>query len=139
MKICEWIQIPCAPKYEINNHGDVRNIESGRVIKPWTPKDRKVDKQVNLRIETRGKKIRSFHVAGLLWLTHGIIPKRQTHSRLAVPVIVSHGNEKYYFDSCRQAGAFIARREKKHTAGYIAARLSRRPKEFDGWRINYQR
>lgn len=139
MKIRGWIQIPCAPKYEINNRGDIRNIESGHVIKPWTPKDRKVDKQVNLRIETSGKKVRSFHVAGLLWLTHGIIPKRQTHSRLAVPVIVSHGNEKYYFDSFRQAGAFIARREKKHTAKYIAVRLSRRPKEFDGWRINYQR
>ena len=138
MKIHEWIQIPVAPMYEINNRGQIRNIKSGRFVKPWTPKDRIDDKQFALCIVTGGKP-KNFHQSSLLWLTHGIIPKRQTHSRICVPVIVSHGNEKYYFDSCRQAGAFIARREKKHTAGYIAARLSRRPKEFDGWRINYQR
>lgn len=139
MKIHEWIQIPCAPKYEINDCGFVRNIESKCIVNPWIPKDRNGDKQVYLRINTGDKKSKSFHVSGLLWLTHGIIPKRETHSRIPVPVIVSRGNERYYFDSCRQAASFIAKREKKHTAGYAAICLSKRPKEFDGWRINYQR
>ena len=135
----KWAQIPVAPKYEISNLGVVRNIESKKIITPWIPKDRVADKQVYLRIETGDKKPKGFHVSGLLWLTHGIVPKRETHSRIAVPNVVSRGNQVYYFDSCRQAGAFIAQREKLHSAEYIAARLSKRPKEFDGWKINYQR
>lgn len=139
MKIHEWLPIPVAPKYEINDRGEVRNIKSGRIVKPWIPKDRVDDKQVFLRIKTGELKTKSFHVSSLLWLTHGIIPKRKTHSRLAVPVIVSHGNERYYFDSCRQAAKFLAEREKKHSTRYIITLLGKRPKEIDGWRINYRR
>ena len=135
-----WLPIPVAPKYEINRRGDVRNIKSGRIVKPWIPKDRTNDKQVYLRIKTGDRKAKSFHVAGLLWLTHGIIPKRKTHSRIVVPVIVSHGNnERYCFDSMRQTAKFLATRIPL-TAGRIHAVLcTKRPKELDGWRINYQR
>ena len=140
MKTVEkWVQIPVAPKYEINKSGKVRNIQSGKIVTPWIPKDRVADKQVYLRIKTGDKKPKCFHVSSLLWLTHGIIQKRKTHLRIAVPVIVSRGNQVYYFDTCRQAGAFIAQREKLHSAGYVAKCLSKRPKEFDGWKINYQR
>ena len=135
-----WLQIPCAPKYEINRHGIVRNIKTGRIIKPWIPKGRTNDKQVYLRIKTGDRKAKSFHVSGLLYYVHGIIPKRKTPSRIVVPVIVSHGNnERYCFDSMRQAAKFLATRIPL-TAGRIHVVLcTKRPKEFDGWRINYQR
>lgn len=133
----DWIQIPVAPKYEINRRGDVRNRESKRVVKPWTPPDRKHDRQVSLRIVTGGK-TKSFHVGGLLRLTHGIISKHKTHSRLPVPVVVSSGNQIYYFKTCRQAAHFLAT-VTPNTTGYIFTRLAVRVKEFCCWRINYQR
>lgn len=55
-----WIQIPCAPKYEINDRGVVRNIKTGRLIKPWVPKDRIGDKQFALCLVTGGKP-KNFH------------------------------------------------------------------------------
>ena len=140
MKACDdWVQIPVAPKYEINRRGVVRNIENGKIVNPWMPSDRSCDQKVYLRIKTGDREPKSVHVSSLLWLTHGTIPKRHTHSRIPVPVVVSCGNQSYCFDSCRQAGAFIAQREKLHTAKYIAVRLGKRPKEFDGWKINYLR
>ena len=90
----KWLPIPLAPKYEINQRGDVRNIASGVVIKPWIPKDRVSDKQVYLRIKTGDRKAKSFHVSSLLYYVHGIIPKRKTHSRMVVPIIVSHGKNE---------------------------------------------
>ena len=134
----KWLQIPCAPKYEINKRGQVRNIESGRYVKPWVPKDRIGDKQVSLCIVT-GERPKNFHLSSLLWLTHGIIPERKNHSRLVVPVIVSRGNERHFFDSCRQAAQFLSGRDGQHAAGYIIHLLSRRNEEIFGWRINYQR
>ena len=140
MKTVEkWVQIPCAPKYEINKSGKVRNIESGKIVTPWIPKDRVADKQVFLRIETGDKKSKGFHVSSLLWLTHGIIQKRKTHLRIVVPVIVSRGNQSYHFDSCRQAAKFLAKCDGQHTAGTVVHLLSRRTKEIFGWKINYQR
>ena len=135
-----WLQIPCAPKYEINRHGIVRNIKTGRIIKPWIPKGRTNDKQVFLRIKTGDRKAKSFHVSGLLYYVHGIIPKRKTPSRIVVPVIVSHGNnERYCFDSMRQAAKFLATRIPL-TAGRIHVVLcTKRPKEIYDWKINYQR
>ncbi|MBR1645236.1 MAG: hypothetical protein IJ774_05900 [Selenomonadaceae bacterium] len=134
-----WLQIPLAPKYEINQFGDVRNIASGVVVKPWIPKDRVADKQVYLRIETGGK-AKSFHVSGLLYYVHGIIPKRKAHSRIPVPVVVSHGkNERYCFDSIRQAANFLATRIPKTAQRIHTAICSKHPKEFHGWKINYLR
>lgn len=135
-----WEQIPVAPLYEINKSGIVRNIQTKRIIKPWIPKDRKHDKQVFLRINRGDRRTKSFHVAGLLWLTHGIIPKRKTHSRIVVPVIVSHGNnERYFFDSMRQAAKFLAPRIPLTARRIHNVLCTKRPKELDGWRINYQR
>ena len=129
-----WLPIPVAPKYEINQRGDVRNIRTGKILAVTSV----VGHQYSVYLYTdNGQKWCS--IANLLWLTHGFIPKRKTHSRIRVPVIVSRGNERYYFDSLRQAGAFIAHREKKHAPEYLIQRLSRRPKEIYGWRINYQR
>lgn len=134
---CEtWLQIPCAPKYEINQRGDVRNIKTGKIIKPWIRKDRKSDKQVYLLIETGGK-AKSFHVSSLLWLTHGIVAKRSVRAKL-VPVIISRENEKYCFDSCSQAAQFIARRE-HYSAEYVQHHLSKRREEIYGWKITYKR
>lgn len=132
-----WLQIPCAPKYEINKRGQVRNIKTGHILKPYTRKGRVEDKRICLRIE-KDNSTRYFSQAGLLWLTHGIIPKRKTYSRLAVPVIVSHGNERYYFDSCNKAAQFLSRRE-HYAVITIGIHLSKRHEEIFGWRINYQR
>ena len=132
----KWIQIPCAPRYEINKRGDVRNIKTGRLLKPLTPRGRGSVPQFFLYIKDgRG---RSFFQSALLWLTHGIIPKRKNHSRLVVPVIVSRGGERHYFDSCNQAAAFIAKRE-HYSVITVGIHLSKRREEIYGWRINYQR
>jgi len=135
----KWLPIPLAPKYEINQCGTVRNIESGVVIKPWIPKDRVSDKQVYLRIETGGK-AKSFHVSSLLYYVHGIIPRRKTHSRIVVPVIISRGkNERYCFDSIRQAAKFLAKQLQFSAAGVHVALCTNHPKEYHGWKINYLR
>ena len=137
---CEkWLPIPVAPKYEINQRGDVRNIKTGRTLKPIIRGGRTDDKHFYLyHITNTNGAPRSFPQSSLLWLTHGIIPKRKNHSRLFVPVIVSRGGERYYFDSSRQAAQFIARRE-HYSAMTVAIRLSKRQKEIYGWKINYQR
>ena len=135
----KWLQIPVAPKYEINQRGDVRNMKTGRLLKSWIPKGRIANKQVVLSIEKEGKpKHLHVHVSSLLWLTHGIIPKRETHSRIVVPVIISRGNERHFFDSCRQAAKFIAERV-HYVADHIVHLLSKRREEIYGWKINYQR
>jgi len=131
-----WIQIPCAPKYEINQRGDVRNIKTGQILKPLTPRGRGSTPQFFLYLKDgRG---RSFFQSALLWLTHGIIPKRKNHSRLVVPVIVSRGGETYWFESCRQAGIFLAERE-QYSVSHAVTLLAFRREEIFGWRINYQR
>ena len=132
-----WIQIPCAPKYEINARGDVRNIKTGQILKPLFPKGRGTEPQFYL-YAGRGSAARTFHQSSLLWLTHGKIPKRKTHSRLVVPVIISRGGESYWFESCRQAAQFLARRE-HYAVITVGIHLSKRRKEIYGWRINYQR
>ena len=132
-----WIQIPCAPKYEINQRGQVRNIKTGHILKPYIRKGRVEDIRICLRIE-KDNSTRHFSQAGLLWLTHGEIPKRKTYSRIAVPVIISRGGERHYFDSCNQAAAFIAKRE-HYSVITVGIHLSKRREEIYGWRINYQR
>ena len=123
--------------YEINNFGVVRNIKSKHVIKPWTPKDRKHDQQVYLRVE-RGGKTKSFHVKGLLYLVHGNASNRHTHARVWLPVVVSKGNQVYYFETCRKAAKFLAPLT-NYTAGSLATRFAARVNEIGGWKIVYQR
>lgn len=134
-----WVQIPIAPMYEINPFGKIRNIKTGNIIKPRIPKGSVGNKQVKLYITSGGKQ-KKFHVSGLVYLVHGIIPKTKTHSRIPVPVIVSRGkNESYYFDSLRKAAQFLAK-QIPLSAGWIHVILSEKhPKEFRGWRLNYQR
>lgn len=128
-----WIQIPCAPKYEMNNRGDVRNIKTGRLLKPLARKDRVNTKRFELSVGEDCIR-KSFTQANLLWLTHGIIPKILPF----VPVIVSRGNKRYYFDSCQQAARFIAERE-SYSIAAVVYHLCKRREEIYGWRINYQR
>lgn len=132
-----WLQIPCAPKYEINKRGDVRNIKTGQFLKPYIRKGRRVDKVFTLCL-TEGVRPKKFHQAALLWLTHGIIPKRKTHSRIALPAIISKGNQKHYFDNCKQAARFLAPRV-HYSVGHIEHMFNQRREEIFGWRINYQR
>lgn len=132
-----WIQIPCAPRYEINGCGDVRNIKTGYILKPLIRKNLCAVPQFYLYIG-KGGKARTFHQTALLWLTHGKIPKRKTHSRLVVPVIVSRGGESYWFESCRQAAKFLAERE-QYSVSHAVTLLAFRREEIFGWRINYQR
>ena len=134
-----WLPIPVAPKYEINRRGDVRNIKSGRTLKPLIRKDRLGNVYFSLRLDEHSNgKHKTFHRSGLLWLTHGIIPKCKTHSRIVVPVIVSRGNERHYFDNCKQAARLLARRE-HYSVNHVAHLFYERQKEIYGWRINYQR
>ncbi|MBR4381993.1 MAG: hypothetical protein IKP64_00385 [Selenomonadaceae bacterium] len=135
MKTETWLPISVAPKYEINQRGDVRNIKTGRILKPWIRKDRG-SKQVSLYIGGRCNK-KNFCLASLLWLTHGIVAKRSVRAKL-VPVIISRENEKYCFDSCSQAAQFLARREHYSVSG-VRHHLSKRREELKDWRINYQR
>lgn len=132
----KWLQIPCAPKYEINQRGDVRNIKTGQLLKPLTPRGR--GKSTLFFLYVGNGKGRSFNQSSLLWLTHGVIPKRKNHSRIAVPVIVSRSGETYWFESSRQAAQFLARRE-HYAVITVKIRLSKRHEEISGWRINYQR
>ena len=133
----KWLQIPVAPKYEINQRGDVRNIKTGRLLKWWTRKKCVGEKIFRLFVG-KSRWARDFHQTALLWVTHGFIPKSNTHSRIVVPVIVSRGNRRHYFDSCRQAAQFLAARV-HYVAGYIEHLLAKRREEIGGWRINYQR
>lgn len=134
-----FIQIPIAPKYEISQYRNVRNISTGKIIKPWIPKGRVKDEQVRLRVGAGGK-AKNFHVAGLFYYVYGTAFKRKTHLRIPVPVIVSRGkNESYYFDSLRKAAQFLAK-QIPLSAGRIHVILcEKHPKEFHGWRLNYQR
>lgn len=128
-----WIQIPCAPKYEINQRGDVRNIKTGRLIKPRILKNRVKTKRFELYIGEDCIR-KNFTQANLLWLTHGIIPKRLP----VIPVIVSRGNQRYYFDNCTQAAQFLSRRE-CYSVSAAVYHLCKRREEIYGWKINYQR
>ena len=132
-----WLPIPVAPKYEINQRGDVRNVRTGKIIKPFAPKGHPQDKRFRLFVG-KSRWAKHFHQTALLWLVHGVIPKRETYSRIAVPVIVSCGGERYYFDSSRQAAQFIARRE-HYSAEYVGHLFAQRREEIFSWKINYQR
>lgn len=125
-----WIQIPVAPKYEISNHGRVRNIRTGKIRKPLKSKNH--INQMSLCVDSEKK---FFSIANLLWLVHGLIKKRTTTS---LPVIISKGNERYFFDSARAASRFLGKRE-HYAAGSAYCYLQKRRKEIFGWRINYQR
>lgn len=129
-----WLQIPCAPKYEINRRGDVRNIKTGRIIKPWICKDRGNRIYFDLYVGEPSER-KKFLQTSLLWRTHGIVPK---NSARLVPVIVSRGDERYSFDSCTHAAQFIARRE-HYSIGGVGYYLNKRREEIFGWKINYQR
>lgn len=138
MKSEKWIQIPVAPKYEMNRRGDVRNIKTRRIVKPWQRKDRGHLKIFGLYLDEGKCHRKQFSQSSLLWLTHGIIPRRKDGVRLLVPVIVSRGNERYYFESCSKAAQFIAHR-KICTPSGVQYHFSLRREEIYGWRINYQR
>lgn len=136
MKSEKWLPIPLAPKYEINQRGDVRNIETKRIIKPQTRKGHGNDKQIGLYVGEKCKR-KNFALASLLWLVHGIISEHSARAQF-VPVTVSRGDEKYFFDTCRQAAQFLAKRE-SYSVSAVGYHLYKRREEIYGWRIKYQR
>lgn len=128
-RVENWVQIPVAPKYEIDERGRVRNIKAGQILRQQ--KQQNGTRIYNLYI---GAKQKMFTVSYLLWLVHGKIPRKK--STVAIPVFVSKNNERLHFDSCRQAATFIARRE-NYSATSVVRRLSKHHAEIYGWRINY--
>ena len=126
----EWVTIPVAPKYEMNLRGDVRNKTTGNLVKIQRLKDN----NVRVYLSTNGKR-KIYSVSNLLWLTHGAVEKNST---LSLPVVISKGNERHYFDSIRKATQFIACRE-FFSSSWTRELFTRRNKEIFGWRINYQR
>lgn len=127
----KWLPIPVAPKYEINQRGDVRNKKTGLVL--VTTSKPKCSKSVSLYISTGKKKW--FTINSLLWLVYGRIKKK---SNITLPVIVSKGNQRHYFDSVREAAKFIAR-DVDCASNTVRMEMWRRREEIYGWRINYQR
>lgn len=126
----DWVQVPDFPNYEVNQKGQVRNAKTGHVLKPYTSE--KGDNAVCL---CGGNGVKCFTANNLLWLTHGKIKGRST---IAVPVIITKGNERHYFNSSREAARFIARRE-HFSDKAVRYYFRHRRKEAHGWRINYQR
>lgn len=127
----KWLQIPVAPKYEINRRGDVRNTKTGRILKPIAHGN---DKRYSLIIGANSRQ-KTFSQKNLLWLVHGIDPERAPH---LLPVVISRNGESYSFDTCKQAAQFIADRE-YYAVCSVTNYFCKRREEVYGWRINYQR
>lgn len=126
----KWLPVPDAPNYEISSTGKVRNRKTGKVLKPYTSK--KGDNVIALSLKNH---VRRVSVNNLLWLVHGTVKGRTT---IAVPVVITKGNERRYFESSREAARFIAARE-CYTDKAVRYYFRYRRNEAYGWKINYQR
>lgn len=126
----EWVTIPVAPNYEMDRHGRVRNKTTGRILKHVLAHG---CKSVSLKVDTTRRTM--FSISQLIWLTHGTVAKKTT---ITVPIIVSKGNQRHYFNTLRATAKFLADRE-NHPSSTVSDYLVKRRKEVYGWRINYQR
>ena len=111
-------------RYEINQHGAVRNAKTRRVLKASCGH---IVAYINGERVSRGLK-------SLLHEVHGILPDRTQCT--PIPVTVRKGCEAYTFGTMKAAANFLARRL-HFSAGRIAVNFWKRWNEIDGWKITY--
>lgn len=123
----EFLQIPTAPKYEMNSKGTVRNIKTGKVIK-W--RYRGTSKQIVLRDE-QGKTI-CITYPSLMWLMFG---KRITQTG-AIPVVATRGHRQLFFHSCRSCALELAKIT-NYAPSTFYNNMVMRKKQIGGWTFKY--
>ena len=122
-----WQTIPQAPDYEINHQGVVRNRKTGYILK-WQEHCSNHFKQITLR--TGGKKI-CLTLPNLMWQLFG-----RRSPKTPIPVSVSNGNRRKFFDSCRACSFFLAQ-DAGISQAAVWNRLARRKNLIGNRRINY--
>ena len=111
-------------KYEISRSGVVRNSKFKRIIS---------FKKTQIYFSINGKHIRrSKH--DLLWEVFGFRKK----SNVKIPVILSKGNQRYFFDSLSQAAFFLQNLIHYSVSHIKSAYFTKRKADICGWHINYQ-
>lgn len=126
-KLCSsFVPIFSAPLYEINRNGSVRNKRTKKILKPL--KGRKA-KSVNLYID--GVQTRCA-ISKLLFETFGIVKKG-----IRVPLFISKGNQRFYFDTLSAAARFLMPRLFLSFHA-VYKYFTQRKADIYGWRINYQ-
>ena len=122
-----FLPIPSSgAKYEIDKDCRVRNAKTKQILKVYK-------NSVNLYCG-QGK-TRHVSVFSLLWEVWGVIPKRK-FSPPRVPVSVTQGNRVFHFDTLNDCADFLTK-EIFFSKSWIIARLCRRVKELEGFKIRY--
>ena len=115
-------------KYSMNRAGQIKNVETGRILK--TEKY----KWIALRI---GEKSRMCKIAQLLEETHGIpAPPFNPGFCKPVRVAIRKGNELHSFRTIALTAKFLAERE-HYVQKYVKQHLCERIKFIFGWKITY--
>lgn len=124
-----FVPIYSAPLYEINRNGTVRNRRTKKILKPF----RGSVNTFNLYI-TDGKRTIRRSISSLLFETFDITPKNY---RPHVPLFISKGNQRFYFNNLSDAASFLAPRLflSFHSVYYY---FRKRKADIYGWHINYQ-
>lgn len=115
-------------KYEITKQGQVRNAKTKRILKVKQGTGKNISFYIGGVSITRS-------ITSLLWETFGIINRKK--SRMRVPIIITKGNQRLYFDSEMDVARYLAPKVFLSIPGiYRYFRL--RKAEIYGWQINYQ-
>ena len=123
-----WQTIPQAPRYEINSQGVVRNRQTGYVLK-WQTRNVS-NKQISLR-DDNGKSVCLSYPSLILQLFGERVGKTTR-----VPVNIVKGNQRRFFDSCRQCSFFLAKAV-PIPLSTVWNKLARRHEFIGGWRVDY--
>ena len=119
--------IPQAPRYEMNQHGVLRNRETGKTLK-WSLSPRGT-KTAMLCWHGKRMTVTQPH---LLWQLHGkIVSKKRP-----VPVVISKGTRSMRFDSLKQCALYLEKYHGKKLSSCQAG-LARRQKHVGGWSVHY--
>lgn len=122
-----FLQIPTAPKYEMNEQGTVRNVKTKKVIK-WSY--RGTSRQISLRDE-QGKTM-CLTFPSLMWMMFG---KRVSHTG-ALPVVATKGHRQMYFNSCREC-AFALAKGMGYSPSTLYNNMVMRKKQIGDWSFKY--
>ena len=126
--ICNWQPVPSLNNlYECDKNGRLRNAKTKRLIKPnkWFCYD------VGLGEKRAHKKVSR---SSLLWEVFGVpLHKRYTGEK---PVIVSKGNQRFWFGSKAEAAEFLSKKI-LFVASTVRAWLAQCRHDIEGWHINY--
>ena len=116
-------------RYEIDQHGTVRNAETKKVLKPRTVKGVRTS---SLSIKINGKKT-TYSIPSLLWEVHG----KLSNPTIPIGVTISKGGEVHYFPSLYKCSIWLEPRlhlkRRSIQNGYLYLRRS----EIAGWKITY--